>query len=165
MNKSHKKSSAIKMVAKNPKAYHDYTIEETLEVGLVLVGSEVKSLRQGKGSIKEAYAVEEEGALYLLNATILEYPWSVHTPHDPKRKRKLLLHKRQLKKLSQAIKKKGITLVPLSLYFNERGLAKLSLGLAVGKARHEKREAQKDREWKREKEKIFKTASAQKNST
>lgn len=142
-------------VAKNPKAYHSYTIEETLEVGIVLLGSEVKSLRKGKVSIKEAYAAEEEGELYLINANISEYPGANQFNHNPKRKRKLLLHRRELNKLLGAIKRKGVTLVPLSIYFNKRGIAKLSLGIATGKAKHEKRESEKEREWKRDKERIM----------
>lgn len=151
-----KDTAESKTVARNPKAYHDYQIGETLEVGIVLLGSEVKSLRDGKASIKEAYAAEEEGALYLINATILEYGGANRFNHEPKRKRKLLLHKRELKRLIVAIQRKGVTLVPLSIYFNKRGIAKVSLGLATGKAQHEKRAATKDREWKRDKARLFK---------
>ena len=142
-------------VAKNPKAYHDYTIDETLEAGLMLLGSEVKSLRRGKVSIKEAYAAEEDGDIYLINANISEYEGANQFNHDPKRKRKLLLHKKEITKLLNAIKRKGTTLIPLSIYFNKRGIAKLSLGLASGKKQHEKRASEKDREWKRDKERIL----------
>lgn len=151
-----KESSKNKTVAQNPRAYHDYDIQETFEVGLVLLGSEVKSLRSGRASIKEAYATEEEGELYLLNATILEYAWALSSTHDPKRKRKLLLHRRERDKLLIAIRRKGMTLVPLALYFNRRGIAKLSLGLASGKAKHEKRASEKERAWNREKERLLK---------
>ena len=108
-------------VAKNPKAYHDYQIGENFEVGLVLLGSEVKSLRTGKASIKEAYAAEEAGELYLINANISEYRGANQFNHEPKRKRKLLLHRRELNKLLMAIRKKGITLIPLAIYFNKKG--------------------------------------------
>lgn len=145
-------------VAKNPKAYHDYQIGENFEVGLVLLGSEVKSLRTGKASIKEAYAAEEAGELYLINANISEYRGANQFNHEPKRKRKLLLHRRELNKLLMAIRKKGITLIPLAIYFNKKGLAKLSLGIATGKAKHEKRASEKDREWKRDKERIMKAS-------
>lgn len=153
---SKKDAVESKTVARNPKAYHDYQIEDTIEVGLVLLGSEVKSLRAGKASIKEAYAAEDNGDLYLINATIMEYPGSNRFNHEPKRKRKLLLHKRELNKLIIAIQRKGVTLIPLSIYFNKRGIAKLSLGLAVGKAQHEKRAATKDRDWKRDKARLMK---------
>ena len=151
-----KKSSESRTVAKNPKAFHDYQINETLEVGLVLLGSEVKSLRKGRASIKEAYAAEENGILYLVNANISEYSGANQFNHDPKRKRKLLLHSRELNRLIGAVQRKGVALIPLSIYFNKRGIAKLSLGLATGKSKHEKRASEKEREWKREKSRIMK---------
>lgn len=144
-----------KVVALNKRARFDYFIEDTIEVGLVLFGSEVKSLRSGKGSIVESYASDEEGELFLINAFIPEYYEANRFNHNPKRPRKLLVRRRELDRLITAIRRKGMTLVPLSLYFNERGIAKLELGLASGKKKSDKREVEKARDWQREKGRLM----------
>ncbi len=128
------------LVAKNRKARHNYLIEESLEAGLVLAGTEVKSLRQGRASIVEAYAADQQGELYLFNSHIPIYDAAGRFNHQPKRLRKLLLHSRELARLIGLIRREGYTLVPLSLYFNERGIAKVELGLARGKRKVDKRE-------------------------
>jgi SsrA-binding protein len=141
-------------VAQNRRARHDYHIESTLEVGMMLAGTEVKVLRQGLASINEAYATEREGDIYLLNAHFPEYP-SARFNHEPRRPRKLLLRRREINRLIGAVKREGVTLVPLSIYFNERGRAKLELGLAKGKRKADKREAEKSRDWQRQKARIM----------
>lgn len=141
-------------IAVNRKARFGYSIEEEIEAGLVLLGTEVKSLREGRASINEAYGAEKQGELWLLNAMISEYGGGNRFNHDPRRPRKLLLHKRQMKKLMGRIKTKGVTLVPLSLYFNKRGLAKVKLGLAMGRKEYEKRDVIKKRDWQRDKARI-----------
>jgi SsrA-binding protein len=142
-------------VAQNRRARHDYLIEETIEAGIALKGSEVKVLRQGQASIAEAYADEEGGELYLLNANIPEYAAAAHFKHEPRRPRKLLLHKKQVNKLLGAIRREGMTLVPLGVYFNERGRAKVELGLARGKRKADKRQAERDRDWQRSRARIL----------
>ena len=144
-----------KLVAENRKARFNYAIEDTIEAGLVLTGSEVKSLRTGKANIADAYAsVERDGALYLINAHIAEYP-QARANHEPTRPRKLLLHKRELDRLAGGIQRQGMTVVPLKLYFNNRGIAKALLGLARGKKLHDKRETEKERSWNREKARLM----------
>jgi SsrA-binding protein len=145
-------------VAENRRARYDYFIEETLEAGIMLTGTEVKSLRGGQASLNESYAGEMEGALYLMNAHIPEYTRAgpKDRQHAPRRPRKLLLHRREMNKLLGAIKREGMTLVPVSLYFNDRGLAKIKLGLAKGKKQHDKRETEKKRDWQKEKARIMK---------
>ncbi|HXZ01322.1 MAG TPA: SsrA-binding protein SmpB [Stellaceae bacterium] len=143
-----------RFVAQNRRARHDYLIENTMEAGLQLTGTEVKVLRQGLASINEAYATERDGGIYLLNAHFPEYP-AARFNHEPRRPRKLLLHKREINRLIGAIKREGITLVPLAIYFNERGRAKLELGLAKGKRKSDKREAEKQRDWQRDKARIM----------
>jgi SsrA-binding protein len=143
-----------RFVAQNRRARHDYHIESTLEAGMMLAGTEVKVLRQGLASINEAYATEREGDFYLLNAHFPEYP-SARFNHEPRRPRKLLLRRREINRLMGAIKRDGVTLVPLSIYFNERGRAKLELGLAKGKRKADKREAEKARDWQRQKARIM----------
>ncbi|MDG2321526.1 MAG: SsrA-binding protein SmpB [Rhodospirillaceae bacterium] len=142
-------------VAQNRKARHDYKIDETFEAGLVLTGTEVKSLRLGRGNIQESYAVPEDGALYLINAYIPEYEGAKNFGHEPKRKRKLLLHRREFEKLNSEVARKGMTLIPLSLYFNDRGIAKLKLGLARGKTNIDRRETIKERDWNRQKARVL----------
>lgn len=139
-----------KTVAVNRKARFNYSIEEEIEAGLVLTGTEVKALRAGRANIADGYASEKEGELWLVNVLIHEYERGNRYNHDPKRPRKLLLHKRQVKKLIGRLKNKGVTLVPLSLYFNSRGLAKVKMGLATGRKEYEKRAVIKEREWKKE---------------
>lgn len=145
-----------KIVAQNKRARFDYFIEDTFEAGIVLYGSEVKSLRTGKGSIAESYASDEGGdELFLINAFIPEYSEASRFNHDPRRPRKLLLRRRELNRILGQIRKKGMTLVPLSFYFNERGKLKVSLGLASGKKQADKRQTEKDRDWQREKSRLL----------
>lgn len=142
-------------VAQNRRARFDYHIDETLEAGLVLYGSEVKSLRKGSASIGESHAGERDGELYLFNAYIPEYPGANRFNHEPRRARKLLVHRRELGKLLGAVKREGVTLVPMSVYFNARGIAKVQLGLARGKKMADKRNAIKDRDWQRDKARLM----------
>ena len=146
---------SVGVIAENRRARHDYEILETLEAGLVLTGSEVKSLRQGRASIAESYAGEVAGALMLINATIPIYE-DARENHDPKRHRALLVSKKERNKLLGQIQRDGMTAVPLKLYFNKRGLAKLLLGLAAGRKKHDKREAIKQRDWDRQKARLLK---------
>lgn len=142
-------------VAENRKARFNYFIDETLEAGLILTGTEVKSLRAGQASISEAYAVEKEGHLQLVNAHIAEYKGGNQFNHEPLRPRSLLLHKREIKRLIEAIARAGITIVPLKLYFNDHGVAKILLGVAKGKKQHDKRATIKDRDWKRDQARLL----------
>ena|SRR5690606_15646315 len=144
-----------KTVAQNRKATHEYFIEENVEAGLQLTGSEVKSLRAGRASINEAYAGESRGELWLINCHISEYGPAARFGHDPKRPRKLLLHKRERDRLLGQVRREGNTLIPLSIYFNERGIAKLDLGLAKGKKKADKRESIKQRDWQRQKARVL----------
>ena len=146
---------AGKIAAENRKARHEYSIQDTLEAGLVLQGSEVKVLRLGQASIAEAYAGESAGELFLINANIPEYPAAKHFSHQPRRPRKLLLHRKEMSKLLGAIRREGVTLVPLSIYFNDRGRAKVELGLARGKKQADRRQAEKDRDWQRDKARLM----------
>ena len=144
------------LVAQNRKARHDYFIEDTLEAGMQLLGSEVKSLRSGRGaSIAEAFAAEKEGELYLINANIPEYESANRFNHAPKRPRKLLLRKREVERLRGRINREGMTVVPLSIYFNKRGIAKCQLGIAKGKRMVDKRETIKQRDWQREQARVL----------
>ena len=143
-------------VALNRKARFEYAVEEEFEAGIVLTGTEVKSLRTGRGvNIADAYAATKDGEIWLINATIPEYGGGNRFIHEPRRPRKLLLHKKQISKLLGRLKVKGTTLVPLKLYFNSRGLAKMKLGLAVGKKLYEKRDVIKKRDWERDKARIM----------
>src|ERR671928_618523 len=146
-----------RFAALNRGARHDYLIEDKLEAGLVLHGTEVKSLRQGGASIAEAYADEQGGELFLVNANIPEYKSSSHFNHEPRRRRKLLLHKKQMNRLMGAVKRDGVTIVPLALYFNERGRAKIELGLAHGKRKADRRQAERDRDWQRNKARLLRS--------
>jgi SsrA-binding protein len=141
-------------IAQNRRARHDYLIEDTIEAGLVLAGTEVKTLRKGGVSINEAFAAEREGALYLMNANIPIYAASRFN-HEPRRPRKLLLHRKELNRLIGAVTREHMTLVPLGLYFNKRGIAKVALGLAKGKRKADKRQAEKERDWQRAKGRIM----------
>ncbi len=145
-------------VAENRRARYDYFIENTLEAGIMLTGTEVKSLRGGQASLNESYAGEMKGELYLMNAHIPEYTKAgpKDRQHEPRRPRKLLVHRKEMNKLLGAIKREGMTIVPVSLYFNERGLAKVKIGLAKGKKQHDKRETEKKRDWQKEKARIMK---------
>jgi len=143
------------IAAQNRKARHDFTIVDTVEAGIMLVGTEVKSLRAGKATITESYAGPSGDALWLFNAYIPEYQSSMPFPHETRRPRKLLLRKREMAKLASAVAKEGMTLVPLDIHFNERGIAKVNLGLAKGKKNYDKREADKKRDWSREKARVM----------
>ncbi len=143
------------LVAQNRKARHNSQIEDSLEAGLVLTGTEVKSLRQGRASIVEAYAADQQGELYLFNSHIPIYDPAGRFNHQPKRLRKLLLHSRELARLIGLIRREGYTLVPLSLYFDERGIAKVELGLGRGKRKADKRETEKRRDWQRQKARLM----------
>ena len=152
--------AADRYVAQNRRARHDYLIEDTLEAGVVLHGTEVKVLRQGQASITEAYADESAGELFLVNANIPEYAASAHINHQPRRARKLLLHRKQVNRLLGAIRRDGITVGPLSIYFNERGRAKVELGLARGKKKADKRQTEKQRDWQRSRARILRDRNA-----
>lgn len=148
-------AGARQPVAQNRRARHDYLIEDTLEAGLLLTGTEVKSLRAGRCSLGESYAGDYDGGLYLLNAHIAPYGPASRFNHEPKRPRKLLVHKREMDRLLGLTKRGGYTLVPLSVYFNERGIAKVELGLARGKRKADKRESDKKRDWQRDKARLM----------
>lgn len=140
----------VKVVAENRRARYDYYVEERYEVGIELKGTEVKALRVGEGSIAESYAMVEDDEVFLVNASIPEYSHGNRLNHEPRRKRKLLLKAREIAKLHGAINRQGLTLVPLSIYFNTAGRAKVELAIARGKKMHDKREVEKERDWKRE---------------
>jgi SsrA-binding protein len=144
-----------KVVADNRKARFNYFIDETFEAGVSLTGTEVKSLRQGKATIAEAYADARDGEIWLINSNIPEYLQANRFNHAPKRPRKLLLHKRQIEKLVGAVEREGMTLIPLKLYFNERGRAKIELALARGKKLYDKRDTEKKRSWDRERGRLM----------
>lgn len=151
-----KGSSIAKIVASNNKASYEYFIEDKIEAGLVLTGTEVKSLRNGKVSIIESHVAEVGGCLSLLNVDIPEYDKARLSNHYPRRPRRLLLHKREINKLSGLIQRKGFTVIPLRIYFTEKNLAKVELGLARGKKQHDKRQAIKEREWNIQKARLNK---------
>lgn len=144
-----------KLVAENRKARHEFFITETYEAGVALLGSEVKSLRRGQSNIAESYASIEEGGIWLINSYIAEYPGAALFQHEPRRKRKLLLHGTEIHKLAIAIERKGMTIVPLELYFNAKGRAKVKIGLAEGKKLHDKREDAAKRDWNRQKARLM----------
>jgi len=144
-----------RVVAENRKARRNYEVEDTFEAGLELLGSEVKSLRTGKANIADAYATDEAGELFLVNAYIPEYSQASRDNHAPRRHRKLLLHKREISRLVGAIQREGMTIVPLKLYFNERGKAKLLIGLARGRKLHDKRQVERQRDWDRQKARLM----------
>ncbi|MGB2572977.1 MAG: SsrA-binding protein SmpB [Henriciella sp.] len=156
MAKSQTKGRSDGLVAENRRSRFDYAVEDTFEAGLVLVGSEVKSLRNGRANIAESYATVEDGELWLINADIPIYEAANRFNHEPRRKRKLLLSRREIARLSQAIERAGRTVVPLKLYFNELGIAKLLIGLATGKKSRDKRETEQKRDWQRQKARILK---------
>ncbi|MEA2975780.1 MAG: SsrA-binding protein [Alphaproteobacteria bacterium] len=145
----------LKVVADNRKARFNYEIGEVFEAGIVLTGTEVKSLRLGKATIAESYADPRGDELWLVNANIPEYLQANRFNHSPKRRRKLLLHKRQVQKLAAAVDREGMTVVPLKLYFNDNGRAKIEIALARGKKLHDKRETEKKRSWEREKGRLL----------
>jgi SsrA-binding protein len=139
-----------KIVAENRRARFDYAIQDKYEAGIALTGTEVKSLRFGEGSIAESYAEVSEEEVWLVNANIPEFSHGNRFNHDPKRRRKLLLHQREIARLHGAVARQGMTLVPLSVYFNGRGRAKVELALAKGRKAHDKRDYEKEKDWKRE---------------
>ena len=150
-----KSDRKLRIIADNRKARFNYEIGEVFEAGIALTGSEVKSLRAGKASIGESYADARGGDLWLVNANIAEYLQAGRFNHAPKRPRRLLLHRRQINKLSGAVEREGMTIVPLKLYFNEKGRAKVELALARGKKLHDKRETEKKRSWERERGRLM----------
>jgi SsrA-binding protein len=143
------------IAAENRRARHDYFVVESLEAGIMLVGTEVKSLRAGRANLAESYAGQQGGELYLFNAYIPEYQVKTVFTHETRRPRKLLVHRKEMRKVLGAISREGMTLVPLTLYFNDRGIAKVQLGLAKGKKLHDKRAAEKERDWQREKSRVL----------
>ena len=148
--------STNQTVADNRRAKFDYTLEDKFEAGLVLTGTEVKSLRHGQAMIAESHVAEKNGELHLLNAHIPEYQQASQLlQHEPRRPRKLLLNKREINKLMGAITREGFTIVPLRLYFDKKGMAKLEIALAKGKKIHDKRDTQKKRDWNRDKQRIM----------
>ncbi len=151
--------SNFKIVADNRKARYHYEIGEAFEAGLVLTGTEVKSLRTGRSNIAESYAsVDKNGEIWLINDNIPEYFAGNRFNHEPKRPRKLLLKHREIAKLARGVEREGMTIVPLKLYFNEKGRAKIEVALARGKQAHDKRETEKQRDWNREKSRLLKRA-------
>ena len=150
-----KKDDGQRIVADNRKARHLYFIESTLEAGLALMGSEVKSLRSGKANIGESYAHAKDGEIFLVNAYIPEYTMANRFNHEPRRVRKVLVRKHEARKLASAIQREGMTLIPLKVYFTPKGIAKLELGIAKGKKLHDKRETEKKRDWTRDKARLM----------
>jgi SsrA-binding protein len=150
-----KKDDDRKIVADNRKARFAYAIESSLEAGIMLTGSEVKSLRTGRATISESYAHARDGEIFWVNAHIPEYTQANRFGHEPRRVRKLLVHKREVAKLSIAMQREGMTLIPLKLYFTPKGIAKLELGIAKGKKLHDKRETEKKRDWQRDKARLM----------
>ncbi|HUG61307.1 MAG TPA: SsrA-binding protein SmpB [Methylomirabilota bacterium] len=145
-----------KVVADNRQARYNYTIGDKIEAGIQLSGTEVKSLRQGRTNLSDAYAGAQGDELYLLNAYIPEYLQANRFNHETRRPRKLLLHRRQINRLIAAVRREGMTIVPLRLYFNDRGMAKCEIAIAQGKKTHDKRQASKERDWNREKARLMK---------
>ncbi len=148
-----------RVAAKNRKARYNYFIDETIEAGVMLTGTEVKSLREGRANIGDAYASAQGGELFLVNAHISEYSGGNRLNHEPLRPRKLLLRKREIERLVGAIQRKGVTLVPLEIYFNARGIAKVRLGIARGKRQYDKRATIKERDWQRQKGRLLRDHS------
>jgi SsrA-binding protein len=153
--KSSRKQDGVKVVADNRRARFDYEIIDTFEAGIELKGPEVKSLREGRANIGESYASVNGGELYLVNAYVPEYREANRFNHETRRPRKLLLHRRQIDKLAGGVLRDGLTIVPLRIYFNDRGRAKVGIALARGKKLHDKREALKERSWNRERARLL----------
>lgn len=147
------------IIADNRKARFNFEILETFEAGLQLTGTEVKSLREAKAGLAESYASEEGGELWLINSFIPEYSQASRFNHAPRRHRKILMHSREIGRLIGAVQREGLTLIPLKLYFNERGIVKLELALAKGKKMHDKRQTEKDRSWERDKARLMREKS------
>ena len=157
--KKKKDQPGRKVIAENRRARFEYHINATFEAGLVLTGTEVKALREGKANIAESYCSVEAGPngseIWLINSNILEYSAGNRENHEPKRHRKLLLSRREISTLTGAVERKGFTIVPLKLFFNERGIAKLEIAIAEGKKLHDKRDTQKERDWGRQKQRLL----------
>ncbi|PZM17021.1 SsrA-binding protein SmpB [Rhizobium tubonense] len=145
-----------KIVAENRKARYNYEIMDTYEAGLMLMGTEVKALREGKANIAESYASDEGGEIWLINSYLPEYLQANRFNHEPRRRRKLLLSAREIGRLRTGINREGMTLIPLKIYFNDQGRAKLELALAKGKKLHDKRQSEKERDWNRQKSRVLK---------
>ena len=150
------KEQPRKNAAVNRRARFDYAIGQTFDAGIVLTGTEIKSLRSGKATIGESYATEKDGELWLVNAYVPEYLEANRFNHETKRPRKLLLHKREIARLINAVNREGMTIVPLKIFFDDKGWAKVEIALAKGKKLHDKRESEKKRDWGREKSRIMK---------
>jgi SsrA-binding protein len=150
-----KQPRTFKIIADNRKARFNYEIGEVVEAGIALTGTEVKSLRQGRANIAESYADAKGGEIWLVNANIPEYLQASRFNHAPKRPRKLLLHRRQINKLAAAVDREGMTIVPLKLFFNDKGRAKIEIALGRGKKLHDKRETEKKRSWERERGRLM----------
>lgn len=148
-------SKKFKVIAENRKARHNYEITEKLEAGIMLLGTEVKSLRDGKANIAESYASIDNGVPWLINGDIPVYSHANRFNHEPRRPRKLLMHKKEIARLFANVQQKGMALVPLSLYFNDKGVAKIELGLGKGRKSYDKREVQKERDWQRQKQRLL----------
>ncbi len=145
----------VKTLAENRRARYEYFIDEVVEAGIALAGTEVKSLRQGQASIAESYAELKDGQMWLVNMNIPEFSHGNRFNHEPKRPRRLLLHEREIGKMGAAVQRQGMTLIPLSIYFNPQGRAKVELAIAKGKQLHDKRETEKTRDWKRDAARIM----------
>jgi len=151
-----KKKDKNGLIAENRRARYDFALEETYEAGLQLTGTEVKSLREGQANIAESYVSPENGEIMLINANIPEYQQAgPFYQHAPRRPRRLLLHKKEIAKIAQAVDRQGMTMVPLRLYFNDRGLVKLLIAVAQGKKLHDKRDTERKRDWNRQKQRIM----------
>lgn len=150
-----KRDDGTTLIAENRKARHEFFITDSWEAGIMLLGSEVKSLRVGQTNVAESYASFEDGGLWLINSYIAEYKGASLFQHEPRRKRRLLLHASEMVKLANAVDRKGMTIVPLELYFNVKGMAKLKIGLAEGKKLHDKRESDAKRDWNRQKARVM----------
>lgn len=150
-----KKDNSSGLIAENRAARRNYEVVDTMEAGIALLGTEVKSLRLGRANIAESYARDENGDIVLMNATIPEYPPAARFNHEPNRMRRLLLKKKEIAKLSQAQQREGMTIVPLKLYFNDRGLAKLLIGIAKGRKNVDKRDVEKKRDWDKQKARLM----------
>jgi len=154
--KKRKDADGGKVIADNRKARFNYEILDTFEAGIALQGTEVKSIRQGGANIRESYISPENNELFLVNCHIDEYEFGNRNNHSPRRPRKLLMKRREIDKLSQAKQRDGLTIIPLKMYFNKRGMVKLAVGLARGKKIHDKRETEKKRDWQRQKSRLMK---------
>lgn len=144
-----------RIIAENRKARYNYEIMDTLEAGIMLTGTEVKSLREREANIAESYASYEDDAVYLINAYVPEYGQGNRNNHEPRRRRKLLMHRREIDRMAQSVAREGMTMVPLRLYFDRRGMAKLELALGKGKKTYDKRETEKKRDWQRDKARLM----------